>query len=125
MAASAACRCARKGGADSAARQCWNEFDRMLAPYPHSTAASACIPLSTELVCFEDPDDPGEPFGRCFVKDRGGVACDAEEARILEALWAAGGQDEERNARLDKARQAFIRDEKVDVPSGSAEGCSG
>lgn len=118
-----ACRCERRLPEGHSARDaCWAEFNRSIDRFSYSESSSMCIPLSTTLVCF------GEGFHNCIVKEHGGGACTAEEARILESIWTRWAGDDQASwdragERMREAVEAFIRGERVAM-AGPAGGCS-
>ena len=124
--ATEACRCARRlKDKDPGREACWSAFEASIKRYDHSESAAACLPLSPSRVCF------GESADSCVMREYGGGACTAAEARTLEAVWAnAIDFDDEKSydiagKRMEEAVQAFIRGEKVKTSPPSGPTCSG
>ena len=115
------CRCERRfPHGDPRRESCWTRFYRELEPFDYSTASTMCMPTSTEEVCFGDD---------CIVKSYGSGACTAEEARIIDSIWAeTAGEDQaswdRAGDRIGEAVQAFIRGERLTAPA-SPVGCAG
>ena len=120
------CRCARAEadrGGDIAG--CWAELDRKIAGYEPSESSALCGRFSPTEICFGESSDE-----LCFTKDYGGGACTAEEAKILQAIYAAAirGRDETSphpDEAADQAVKALIRGDTLTPARGVSEvGCN-
>jgi hypothetical protein len=126
--ADAACRCVRASPDD---RSCGEELAAATAPYgPAESMASACVPVSTVLECFNQKDPSG---GFCvttgYVSIGGKVLCSAEEAKAVESVFAekltqTGGNHAAATSAATQAADALIRGKTVAVPD-VAGGCTG
>lgn len=124
-----ACRCKRASPDD---RTCWETFNTRTAAHQDSApVATACAPVSTEMICFNE-DQPDARF--CITTGYNLVGtnydlCSAEEARIVDATFTATlkrtGDDYGRaNAAARKAAGDLILGRPVPLPAVEG-GCTG
>ena len=126
--ADAACRCVRASPED---KSCGEELAAATAPYaPAEAMASACVPVSTVLECFNQKDPSG---GFCvatgYVSIGGKVLCSAEEAKTVDSMFAetltrTGGDHDAATSAATQAADALIRGKPVVVPNVTG-GCTG
>ncbi|HSI16384.1 MAG: hypothetical protein ACAH11_13750 [Sphingomonas sp.] len=118
--AEAACRCRRADLSDGGKDTCWDAFNKIVLDYDAGYEVQACGVTGTASVCFGN---------KCVIVDHSPRGeCNAEERRIIEAIWSGYWDrysDDPAVLEADRrAHEAFERGDRLKAPPpGTAGGC--